>query len=125
MDNGSPIYLGVSVLAKGVGVLDQLTNARTDDSTSHVSLGNQETTPRKHKQISSGELYAMVQAALETSLIIVGLLLVTLQLPHRLGDDGMRRYEDLVSLFSTHSLFQPHSRYSLIELDLSFLLPCF
>ena len=56
----------------------------------------------------------MVQTTLEISLIIAGLLLATLQLPHRTGNDGDIRYHDLLRLLSTHSLFQPESWYSII-----------
>lgn len=75
---------------------------------------NLEPSTKDSQQSSSAKLYTTLQAPLETSLIIAGLLLITLQFPHLTGNDGGFRYQDLVSLFSTHSLYQPHSKYSLI-----------
>ncbi|HEX3643545.1 MAG TPA: hypothetical protein VHV10_19840, partial [Ktedonobacteraceae bacterium] len=77
-------------------------------------LSDQEASPRESKPSSSGKLYPILQAAFETGLIIVGLLYVALLLPRQLGVDGEERYKDLLHLFSTHNLFQPHSKYSLI-----------
>ena len=57
-----------------------------------------------------------VSFAFETGLMIVGLLYIALLLPRQLGVDGEERYKDLLHLFSTHNLFQPHSKYSLIGL---------
>src|SRR2546421_6931785 len=95
--------------------LNHFTNASIADSdTSSVSSSDQEASTTESEPSSSSKLCTVVQAPLETSLIIVGLLLIALQLPHPLGTDGKHRYQDLVSLFSTHSLFQPHSRFSLI-----------
>ena len=87
---------------------------RTDDNTSYTSLSNQETSPRENEQPSSGEFYAVLQAAIETGLIIVGLLLVVLLLPRDTGGDGWARYQDLLGVFSKRTLYQPQSRYSLI-----------
>ena len=95
--------------------LDQLTNAPyTDSDTSSVSLTDQEALSKESEQSSSGELYTVLQAAIETGLIIVGLMFIALLLPRQAGADGWPRYQSLVNLFSTHSLFQPKSRYSLI-----------
>ena len=85
-----------------------------DGNTSTDLLGDQEALSKESEQISSGYQYALLQAAVETGLIIVGLLLVALLLPRQMGWDGALRYDDLVSLFSTHRIYQPHSRYSLI-----------
>ncbi|HWS83047.1 MAG TPA: hypothetical protein VN207_02175 [Ktedonobacteraceae bacterium] len=95
--------------------LYQLTNApRTDDNTSHVSFSNQETSPRENEQPSSDKLYAALQGSLETGLIVVGLLLVALLLPRDTGGDGALRYQDILRIFSKHTLYEPESRYSLI-----------
>src|SRR5947209_9004593 len=91
--------------------LYQLTNApHTDDSTSHASFSNQETSPRESGQPSSDKPYAALQGSLETGLIIVGLLLVALLLPRDTGGDGWARYQDLLGVFSKHTLYQPESR---------------
>src|SRR5437660_4559374 len=87
-----------------------------ESDTSPVSLGEQKTSSKESKPSSSGELYAMVQVTLETSLIIVGLVLIIVLLPHRTANDGTIRYHDLLRLLSTHNLFDPHSKYSLIGL---------
>ncbi len=95
--------------------LDQLTDAPcTDSDTSSVSLTDQEALSKESEQSSSGELYTVLQAAIETGLIIIGLMFIALLLPRQAGADGWPRYQSLVNLFSTHSLFQPKSRYSLI-----------
>src|SRR5215469_4675586 len=94
---------------------DQLTNAlSTESDTSSLSLSDQEASPREGQPSSSGELYPILQAAFETGLMIVGLLYIALLFPRQLGVDGEERYKDLLHLFSTHNLFQPQSKYSLI-----------
>jgi len=94
---------------------DQLPNALcTESTTSSISLSDQQASPREYQPSSSGKLSPVLQAAVETGLIIVGLLYIALFLPHQIAGDGVQRYKDLVSLFSKHSLFQPDSRYSLI-----------
>ncbi len=94
---------------------DELTNARCRDSdTSSIPSSDQKTSSKESEQLSSGELSAVLQAAIETGLIIVGLLLVALLLPRQISSDGATRYQDLLRLFSTHNLFQPDSRFSLI-----------
>ena len=94
---------------------DQLTKTPfTESNTSSVSPSDQKTSPKEVKPSSSGELYAVLQAAFETGLMIVGLLYVALLLPRTLGVDGTRRYNNLLLFLSTHNLFQPHSWYSLI-----------
>ena len=85
-----------------------------DNSTSTEFRSDQEASSREKKQSCSHDFSALLQAAIETGLIIVGLLFVALLLPRQLGGDGTFRYNDLVSLLSTHNLYQPHSRYSLI-----------
>ena len=78
----------------GNGV-DQLTNVlSTDSNTSSVSLADQEALSKESEQSSSGELYTVLQAAIETGLIIVGLMFVALLLPHQAGADGWPRYQD-------------------------------
>src|SRR5437879_7414755 len=94
---------------------DQLTNIpSTESDTSSLSTSDQQASPRENKPSSSGKLFAVLQAAIETGLIIVGLLLVALFLPRQISGDGMTRYQDLLRFFSTYTLFQPHSRFSLI-----------
>jgi hypothetical protein len=94
---------------------DQLTNVQCrDNHTSSVSLSNQQASPRESEQSSSGELSVVLQAAIETGLIIVGLLFVALLLPRPILGDGQTRYRDLLRLLSTHTLFQPSAWYSLI-----------
>src|SRR2546421_1928317 len=94
---------------------DQLRNASsTESDTNSLFLSAQQTSPRENKPSSSDKLYPILQAAFETGLMIVGLLYVALFLPRQLGVDGEERYKDLLHLFSTHNLFQPHSKYSLI-----------
>ncbi|HWS82911.1 MAG TPA: hypothetical protein VN207_01485, partial [Ktedonobacteraceae bacterium] len=94
---------------------DELTNARCRDSdTSSIPSSDQKTSSKESEQLSSGELSAVLQAAIETGLIIVGLLYVALLLPRQISGDGRHRYQDLLGLLSTHSVFQPHSWYSLI-----------
>ncbi len=95
--------------------LKQLSHAFSiDDTINAVSLNDQETSTQESKQPSSRNHIAVVQAAIETALIIIGLMAVALLLPRQTGPDGSKRYQDLVNLLSTHRLFQPHSRYSLI-----------
>src|SRR5205807_2106286 len=95
--------------------LNQWTNApSTESDTSAVPSNNQEASSKKSKQLSSGELYAVLQADIETGLMIVGLILAALLLPHPISGDGGARYQDLLHLLSTHTLFQPHTRFSLI-----------
>src|SRR5437588_5731368 len=95
--------------------LYQLTHApHKDDSTSHASFSNQETSPRESGQPSSDKPYAALQAAIETGLMIVGLLYIALLLPRDTGGDGWARYQDLLGIFSKRTLYQPESRYSLI-----------
>ena len=55
-----------------------------------------------------------ISAAIETSLIIVGMLYIFLLLPRDTGGDGWARYQDLLTLISHHTLYAPNSRYSLI-----------
>ena len=94
---------------------DQLTNVQCrDNHTSSVSLSNQQASPRESEQSSSGELSVVLLAAIETGLIIVGLLYVALLLPRQISGDGMTHYQDLLHLLSKHTPFQPHSRFSLI-----------
>src|SRR5437660_5383878 len=94
---------------------DQLTNVQCrDNHTSSVSLSNQQASPRESEQSSSGELSVVLLAAIETGLIIVGLLFVALLLPRPILGDGQTRYRDLLRLLSTHILFQPSAWYSLI-----------
>ena len=101
--------------SKNFSRLYQLTNApHTDNSTSHVFLNNQETSLRESKQPCLGGLYAVLQAATETGLIIVGLLYIALLLPRNTGGDGALRYQDILRIFSKHTLYDPESRYSLI-----------
>jgi hypothetical protein len=85
-----------------------------ENSTSAQSLIDQEVLPKGGEQFSSGQCSALLQAAIETGLIIVGLMFVILLLPRQIGGDGTFRYNDLVSFLSTHNLYQPNSRYSLI-----------
>jgi len=114
--------------------LDQLTNtASTASDTNSLSLSDQQTSLRENEPSSSGEVSAVLQAAIETGLIIVGLLYVALLLPRQISGDGMTHYQDLLHslprgegyssplLSGTHpdpgfsfSLFQPHSRFSLV-----------
>jgi len=95
--------------------LGQLTNVLCRDShTSSVSSNDQQASSRESKRPSSGELSAVLQAAIETGLIIVGLLYVALLLPRPIVGDGQTRYRDLLRLLSTHTLFQPSAWYSLI-----------
>jgi len=95
--------------------LDQLTNTpSTKSDTRSLSLSDQQASPRESEPSSSGELSTVLQAAIETGLIIVGLLYVALLLPRQISGDGRHRYQDLLGLLSTHSVFQPHSWYSLI-----------
>ncbi|HEY4033409.1 MAG TPA: hypothetical protein VGL94_05535 [Ktedonobacteraceae bacterium] len=94
---------------------DQPTNTPfTDNDTSSVLPSELETSPKECEPPSSENHHAGLQAAIETALIMVSLILVALLLPRAKGPDGISRYKDLVSLLSTHSLFQPHSRFSLI-----------
>lgn len=62
-----------------------------------------------------------VSAAIEVSLIIVGLLYIFLLLPRDTGGDGWARYQDLLTVINQHTLYAPESRYSLI--GPSFALP--
>src|ERR1700730_8416783 len=95
--------------------LNQLTNApSTESDTSSVSSNHQEASSKKRKPLSYGELFAVLQAAIETGLMIVGLLYIALLLPRQISGDGMTRYQDLLHLLSKHTPFQPHSRFSLI-----------
>src|SRR3954447_22148983 len=95
--------------------LDQSMNApSTDNDTSSFSLSDPQASPRDSEPFSSSELSTVLQAAIETSLMIVGLLYVALLLPRQISGDGRHRYRDLLGVLSTHSLFQPHSWYSLI-----------
>lgn len=55
-----------------------------------------------------------ISAAIETSLIIVGMLYIFLLLPRDTGGDGWARYQDLLTLVHQHTLYAPGSRYSLI-----------
>jgi hypothetical protein len=57
---------------------------------------------------------APIIAAIETGLIIVGLLYIFLLLPRNTGGDGWVRYQDLLALIERHKLFSPDARYSLI-----------
>jgi len=94
---------------------DELTHAQCRDSdTSSIPSSDQKTSSKESEQLSSGELSAVLQAEIETGLIIVGLIFVALLLPHPIRGDGEVRYQDLLHLFSTHNLFQPDSRFSLI-----------
>jgi len=70
--------------------------------------------PSENERLYSGNSYAVLQAGIETGLIIVGLIFVALLLPCQTGFDGGKRYQDLLYVFASHSLFQPHSKYSLI-----------
>jgi hypothetical protein len=92
--------------------LDQLTNVESDASS--VSPSNPQNSPSKRNSSSSSELLTVLQAAFDTGLIIVGLLFASLLLPFQLSGDGFKRYQYLLRLLSTHSLFQPHSWYSLV-----------
>jgi hypothetical protein len=85
-----------------------------NNSTSTKILCDEEASLRASQQASSSELYSVLQAAIETGLILVGLMFIALLLPRQAGWDGILRYDDLVSLLSAHRLYQPHSRYSLI-----------
>lgn len=94
--------------------LRQLKSTSSTPNTFSISSTDPQASPKTHQSSSSAELLAMVQTALEVSLIIAGILLSTLQLPHRTANDGEIRYHDLLRFLSSHSLFQPDSRYSII-----------
>src|SRR5437899_8456643 len=94
---------------------DQLTNTpSTESDTSSLSPSDQQASPRENEPSSSGKVFAVLQATIETGLIIVGLLYVALLLPRQISGDGMTHYQDLLHLLSKHTPFQPHSRFSLI-----------
>jgi hypothetical protein len=63
------------------------------------------------QQALSGE---RLRAAIETGLIIVGLLLVNLLLPRKLNGDGVDRYNNLIDLIYKHILYKPKAPHSLI-----------
>jgi hypothetical protein len=86
-----------------------------DSGISSVPHSNQQVSLRERESLSSGKLSAMLQATLETSLIVAGLLLITMQLPHVAGNDGIIRYRELLLFLANHTLLQPHNaKYSLI-----------
>jgi hypothetical protein len=85
-----------------------------ENSTSTDFLIDQEASSKGSEQSSSGHDSTLLLAAIETGLIIVGLMFVVLLLPRQIGGDGTFRYNDLVSFLSIHNLYQPNSRYSLI-----------
>jgi hypothetical protein len=66
------------------------------------------------QQVSPLKPYPMLLAAIETTLIIIGLLGIWLLLPFQAGADGKTRYNDISHFLLTLKLFDPHSRYSLI-----------
>jgi hypothetical protein len=95
--------------------LDQLTNVLPPASdTSSVSLSASHISSVKCSLSSSNELLTVLQAAFDTGLIIVGLLFIALLLPFQLGNDGTKRYQDIMQILATHSLYQPHSWYSIV-----------
>ena len=89
--------------------------SHTDSCISSVSHSDQQGSLIERDSPSAGKLLAMLQATLETSLIVAGLLLITLQLPHGTGEDGTRRYHELLLLLSNHIILHPkNAKYSLI-----------
>jgi hypothetical protein len=77
-----------------------------------ISFTDHQAPSKESTPSSSSELYALVQAAIETGLIVVGLMFIALLLPRIIVGDARERYLNLLLLLFAHKI--SHTWHSLI-----------